>query len=518
MLTAIIVDDEPKVCALIRQLGDWERLGIEVKAVCGDGEEALRLITELSPNIVITDIRMPVIDGLELVNRTRAMGLDTSFVIISGYRHFEYAYNALQFGVASYMLKPIDKIQLNTTLEKICDDISKRDMQKSDNAQLAQMQQEKQNLRNERFILALLDSDEATVSALETVISLPQADGFAMIVNTSFPQLHDSTSVFGTMVEERAQKAFAKCGRILSVTTSSGIICLLMLNDGCDTGLVQRSKNLLWGEICSLRDIFGDFQLAIGVGDIQPCPKGFAESLREARQRERLKIVRGWNRVLDSGGIRERPDLFAFQARIQNLLSSLDTLNEEAVHKWFCEWRSGTVLDVSDDGVLRLYEERDALLKRCASVDIALDNVSITMNTDRASDASDLIDQIESAFTESLQRRLIAVSQEESRPVRDARAYVKRHYAKNLSLETVAAEIGYNPVYFSKLYKKLTGQGFAEYVTDVRIAEAKTLLKNTRMSILEISTAIGYLDDKYFRKLFKRITGISPKAYRKLYE
>lgn len=95
MYKAIIADDENKTCQLIQMLGKWEQFGIEIVAVCTDGEEAFQAIRKHTPDIVITDIRMPIYDGLQLIEKTKDSGLDTAFIIISGYRHFEYAQNAL---------------------------------------------------------------------------------------------------------------------------------------------------------------------------------------------------------------------------------------------------------------------------------------------------------------------------------------------------------------------------------------------------------------------------------------
>jgi len=103
MFRAIIVDDENKICLLIRKLGEWDRLCIEVVDICHNGEAALKSIELHEPDIVITDIRMPDFDGLDLISKVKGMGINSAFVIISGYRHFEYAHNAMKVGVHLYM-------------------------------------------------------------------------------------------------------------------------------------------------------------------------------------------------------------------------------------------------------------------------------------------------------------------------------------------------------------------------------------------------------------------------------
>ncbi|MDC7124146.1 MAG: response regulator, partial [Spirochaetales bacterium] len=119
MLKLLIVDDEKKVCQLIEYILDWKNLGISIIGTANDGETAYKKILEEEPDIVITDIRIPIYDGIEIIKKTREQGLDVSFIIISGYSQFEYAQSAIQFGVVNYLLKPIKKKELQISIEKI---------------------------------------------------------------------------------------------------------------------------------------------------------------------------------------------------------------------------------------------------------------------------------------------------------------------------------------------------------------------------------------------------------------
>lgn len=121
MLRVIVSDDEKKVSQLICHLGEWERLGMEVVGVAQNGIEALDLLKRFDAHILITDIRMPGCDGLELIKRAKEISPNTEFVIISGYRYFEYAQTAIRYGVSDYLLKPINKKELNDTLERIAE-------------------------------------------------------------------------------------------------------------------------------------------------------------------------------------------------------------------------------------------------------------------------------------------------------------------------------------------------------------------------------------------------------------
>ena len=119
MIRVIVADDEYKVCQLICQLIDWEGLGMRLIGTASNGLEALQMIEAEKPDLVLTDIRMPGFDGMELLKRARTVKADMEFIIISGYSHFEYAQTAIRYGVSDYILKPVNKETLNATLQKV---------------------------------------------------------------------------------------------------------------------------------------------------------------------------------------------------------------------------------------------------------------------------------------------------------------------------------------------------------------------------------------------------------------
>lgn len=116
----MIIDDEPIICNLIKRLGEWDRLNLEIVGSATDGLEGYRLIRELHPDIVLLDIRMPGLDGLELIEKCSEEKLTPRFIIISGYQEFEYAKKAIHFNISDYLVKPIDREELNMALKKSC--------------------------------------------------------------------------------------------------------------------------------------------------------------------------------------------------------------------------------------------------------------------------------------------------------------------------------------------------------------------------------------------------------------
>ena len=126
MIKVIIADDEKRICTLITKLIDWDNLDMTLVGTANNGIETLELIKKEKPEIVITDIRMPGYDGLDMIERAKKINKDLEFIIISGYSHFEYAKKAISYGVKDYLLKPINKEELFTTLLRVKEDILKK--------------------------------------------------------------------------------------------------------------------------------------------------------------------------------------------------------------------------------------------------------------------------------------------------------------------------------------------------------------------------------------------------------
>ena len=116
MLKVLLADDEEIICRMLCKLINWEARGMEIVGMAGTGIEAVQMMEQLAPDIVISDVRMPGMDGLQLVEKGKELGLDIDYIIMSGYKHFEYAYTALNLGVIYYLLKPINQTELEETL------------------------------------------------------------------------------------------------------------------------------------------------------------------------------------------------------------------------------------------------------------------------------------------------------------------------------------------------------------------------------------------------------------------
>ena len=524
----IIADDENKVCQLIRLLGDWERLQIEIVAICNDGEDALEKIKTLRPDIVLTDIRMPGRDGLELIETVKKEGIDCSFIIISGYRQFDYAHSAMQMEITDYLLKPIDKDQLNAALERICRRIDAHRIASENDSRAQKIIQENANRSKAQLMHRLLEREKPALTArqIQEKYAFELRDGQyqALLINSGLPELHREGQVFGEKVVETAQRVFSDVGALLCLPTADGVYCLLGCR-GRDAEEIRGAIRELYYQIKAFEDIYGELHLVIGVSDPVQTAEQLPDALGQAHLAERTRIFGEPTEVIFARTLPRmaRPQEQLGTGELRALSSALESLSEEQLDGVFLSLEK-LLMQGGVEQTLEVWRLRDLVLERLqrfaqsGGCPITADQLELfRMQTDRAQSRLTLNHQLLDCARRVQQQVKGTEEDRESLPVRRAKQYVQQRYSQPLTLEEVAGYVGFSPAYFSSVFKKHTQINFSDYLVQVRIEAAKNLLRTTDQSVAEISAAVGYPDDKYFRKLFKKFVLLKPSEYRKLY-
>lgn len=533
MYKVIIADDENKTCQLIQMLGDWERFSIEIAAVCTDGEEAWQAILELQPDIVITDIRMPIYDGLQLIEKTRENGIDASFIIISGYRHFEYAQNALRFGIVDYLLKPVDQQQLNEVLEKTCEQLDKKRKNQQLNDKAKQIVENEYRRKQVQFLRDVLDGRFSEKAALLSETELKkryelemtaQGGFLAILLNVENQELLCEGSLFLEKTEALFSKKFDFCRYAITGTGARGIWGAVYFELEDQPRVNEAVKDFYYG-IRMMEEIYGNFRPVLGVGTVETEKERFFESFRRAGLAEWQKMAYRnmgihYYKPMPQREIFRKDEL---EEQMQGLAAAMELLQADAVHQWFSVIRKNT--SETADQLLAVYELRGKIIEAFRSCLKSFKESEERWSADlleeksyRAGSLEALWNCLESTITVFLQEKADEKANGDNKPVQQVKQYVENHLRESITLDDAAAMAGFAPAYFSNIFKKQTGQTFTEYLTEVRLQEAKRLLRSTDFSIGEIAGMTGYPDDKYFRKLFKKIVGIKASEYRKLYQ
>lgn len=527
MLRVLIADDEERICQLIIALGEWERLGLEVAGVAHNGQEALQMLETLKPDILITDIRMPGVSGLEVVSAARQMMPQLEVIIISGYAQFDYAQSALRNGVGDYLLKPINREALNLTLEKMAGVLAARRQQADDVETLRQSSQSDRERLRQKLVLDMWQGRQAPESREQL-----QRDGY----------FNAAEGVFQTFLlkidsdwEEQSHHSMD------SVLFKTRDFIQPVLDRLCHDAVMAHSRNELAGlvglpsdqlinfrtqlrtalnQLIAQKSMYGAVEFSLALGEACHSPVQLPASFQWAREAMDERLIEGTGRLLEgsmpASGVLDTDH----QARYaQAIMQAIDVLSpelaEEAVnilspaihHPNLRGWelmelvRSAGHMFITRLGVengeqeMKAFDER---LEYCSEIPALLDCLRKTQQ-------------------ELLQQATNKRRDRDAQPIRNAKLYIQKHFAQPLTLEEVSDAIGFSVNYFSTLFKKETGEGFNKYLTKVRMDEARNLLRDTSLSVAEVCAKVGYGDVKHFTKTFKNETSLTPGEYRKLY-
>lgn len=535
-MKVIIADDEDKICQLIYRLVDWDDLDMQVKAIVHNGIEALDAIEKYHPDIVITDIRMPGYDGLEMISRAKEISDTIDFIIISGYRHFEYAQNAIRYGVKEYLLKPIKKVELMDTLVRIKEAYLERTEKLSTEERYRiTVKNSVDKLRAVFFTEVLFKKEkrnkEVTIENINEEYRYKFSKGCFQIVLIKIDGINHSFQSNITYIQDKVFQYIHKylidqCIELELIFDNS--LCYVLLNyDINNKKGIRRTLKSLLAELLLQKDILENLKITIGVGIVQEELCDLRVSLKSATWAIEQRLILGVNKVIEgeSVSLNDFADSKLFYDFNKKMLESLEKLDESLLIKalGFLQKSLKEKETTTGHEVLQMVKESMNLYlftMRQNKFMIKDTDVSFEKFIDEIENIG-LMEEIFSYLTKtivsSFRQAVAEREQEDNKPIRDAKKYIKEHYNEAISLEIVSNYVGFNATYFSFLFKKETGANFSEYLTGIRMEKAKELLKETNLSVATICEEVGYSDNKHFTKGFAKYTNLKPNEYRKIY-
>ena len=495
MVKLVVADDEERVCRLIVALGNWEELGIKVVGTAANGIQALELIRKEKTDILITDIRMPGLNGLELIEKVREISPDIKIMIISGYANFEYAQNALKQGVSDYLLKPINKDALNESLAKMVHQIETE--RRTDMAfQDIQNERREELIKLRNMLLHDLCHDRSlglSEDILREKYYLNVQPGLYQVLAIKQDaegndSKEDTIELIWHKMEEILQREITKECYDFVTAIEGEYLYGLMNYPARNSEKIRKIVRSCFNQMLARNDYLGKTQLSLGLGSSVKEAENIKGSFVIANRSLAERLLEGNSKMLEadaSNGVLYEKKLVDKFTR--NLGSALQTLDVEEIRN---------TINV-------IYNE--------------------TMETPGVH-GWEILEMINALFTCLLDfmltkvNQMIALREEDSvRPVRLAKQYIHNHYQEQITLEEVSDYVGLTPAYFSVMFKKETEIGFAKYLINERIEGAKDLLRESTLSVADICRKVGYNDPKHFTRLFEKNVGVKPAVYRKLY-
>lgn len=338
MLKVLIADDERKVCQLIEKLIDWDELGMQVVATAENGVDALERIQQYHPDIAVTDIRMPGYDGLELIRQGKEFNPKMEFVIISGYRHFEYAQTAIRYGVSAYILKPIKKDELTETLRKLGGKFREKTEQLSHEEQIKRTLKTDEETLRQTFLSDLVcrRNKERLSCPLEQIRQEFHysfyPDCFCMAILKMDGHVFDNQDNLQFMadkIKSSMDRLLKECTHEYEMTfIDSFFYFLLNFKDSQRTNIRKQTKALL-DEVRIQAGIFKDSSATMALGTVCSTPAGLEPSLKNAQLWIEERLVAGTGKLSEGEFLRRDSftdtSLFSdFNHRMSQALESLE--------------------------------------------------------------------------------------------------------------------------------------------------------------------------------------------------
>ncbi len=517
-----LVEDEIVAREGIRDTIAWQELGFTFCGEAPDGEVALPLIRETHPDVLITDIKMPFMDGLQLCKLVREQIPEIKIIILSGYDDFNYAQQAIKLGVTEYLLKPVSAQDLRAVLERVATQL---DEEHTSQALLHRMIAQLENshaLRRNKFLLDLMLGQTSTAEALAEAqglgVELSAPCYLVLFVELrldrgeqmlSYQAARQAEQIILSLIQERSD--------IIALHKEPEEIVLLLKGSEI-TSLQQKAQALAETLRQAITDQTGCTP-RIGQGlpkdRLQDVTHSFDEALAAARR------------------VQSSATCAAVQPVDKDALLHLDKAAVEAYLNYgtpaefdafFGAHIAPLCQPVLSSGIFKYYFFIDILLTTAHFVnglggevkDLALEVAELEPTLRQIKTTEEIYTRVWQILEEGLAFRDQQAQGEAVKLVAQAQAYIAQHYGNpELSLNAVAAHVSLSPSHFSTVFSHTGDETFKAHLTEVRIRKAKELLCTTGLKVFEIADQVGYNDPHYFSAVFKKVTGLSPTDFRK---
>lgn len=527
MIKLLIADDEPLVQIGIKSMLNWQELGIEVCGAAMNGQVALDMIREYKPEIVITDIKMPILNGLELAKTCREeFGPIPLFIVLTSYEEFQLIREAISYQVIDYLIKlELDADSLTASVRRA---LERLDEYKA--SQAFKQAEGRPLLQNyhDKFFMRLLHNLFDSRQQFEIQVKDLKLDFDSTCYIASHGEIHSEsaakmdaakqTSLYTSslqMIREILGK-YVSCHVISLDKIHFAVITSFPTMETADMGLVREAQQ----NACSMVHNYFNVWLTIGTGSTVDDPLKISASYQEARQAfnlaDRANPVVPFSRITEES-IRSSFNITLFRGPLTQAFEEFDT----------------DVLYQTMTGITELFSSNPQ--RYLQAVDAACNILYLALSL--LPEGEETLQEVFCAYPDGYRsvykmKSVVQVIQwlntfrdglceilknhrktYKDHVVSNVQKYIASHIEDRLTLNDVSAVFGLSPNYLSSLFKKSCNIGFTEYITQKKVARAKALLLEQDYKIYEVADRLGFESAFYFSKVFKKVEGVSPREY-----
>lgn len=504
----MIVDDEAIIRDSLAKLAAWKEMGCDIVATAGNGLEALQMITPAKPDVIITDIRMPVMDGLELAEKVRSLYPSISLIFVTAFGDFEYARHAIKLGVADFITKPL---QIEEVLLAV--DLLKQGVRHLN---------EEQRLRQEKILQTLFAGGQAEAGdplcaelfGRELLLMSVEVDNIEMLHQTGKP------------VSMLALRELVCCMLkydpfpYWTYLEPKGIGILLMSHAQSSHEFKNAATRIARDIVAAAEESFGH-TVSVGISDQLSSPNELSRAKEEVRECLDYRMLLGKGSVVSSDVISflERKRNEVETERMRELSAIIRRGDSRAIKDFLRSvYREMLSKGLNKSQVQRyasmLVNEADSILEECRPARGREAPGEVHRSLLSYDTLKDLMNYLEQVLTETAESCRAREHHAAARVLREVNDYLETHYQGEVSLTSLAQHLHMNHSYLSRLIKKETGRNFRDLLWEFRIEQSKSLLKQSGMKAYEAAYLVGFKDPAHYSQLFKKTVGVTPTEYR----
>ncbi len=535
MLKIMIIDDEFYFREALKVSIPWKELGFEICGEAKNGKDALEKVAVINPDIMLVDINMPIIDGLEFIQRVKEQGIESKFIILSGHSEFNYARQAVQLGVNNYILKPINEEELKSTLLELKEIISRETSIKFEFEGLKQQVRDSLPLLKDKFLNeliqgSLIPKENETLKKMEYLKINISSDFYLVITieldcdeRTSWD--NEEKQLWKYAVSNISSEILGEKFTFDVCYDIDDRICIIVGMDEAQNkdeilALLESRLELVRSAVCKHLD----FTITMGIGSEKTKLFDIPISYRESIIALKHKLTLGKNRIILYSLVAEsgiKGTVFSGEYR-SRLLMSIRTADEEEVNKLI----SQVFMRVRGENIhhqilfVVCIEMVAACMEAIVELGLRLEDVMAvnSFNIIEEIQSKKSIDEMESWIKDIFMQTLETIKRNKiskaSRLIEEVKNYISRNYqSSELSIDEIARNLFVNYAHLCFIFKRDAGVTINEYLTEFRIRKAKELFDSGNTLILDVASKVGYADASYFGKCFKKYYGLAPSKF-----
>lgn len=498
----MLVDDEKLILQGLLNIIEWEQIGLNVVSLAENGQEALDKFEENPVDIVVTDINMPVITGLEILQRIKSTKKEVKFIILTGYDEFEYAKTAIKYGVESYILKPVNEEELTSVLIKIVNDFKE--------------QKEIENkLINKNINLMALINGKLKIDSFREIQSLTNLKNENKDYTVSNILFKDKEINLLNEVEKVLDKKLDDKFEIMSEINGNIIVVNEWDKRVTEEDIKEYFETIRESLYKKLKQ-----EVFIAIGSKVKDIKELEESYKISNNLKKYVLTKGYNVCFDiskENGIKTKSRTYSKEMETLNkfILEKDASKIKEYVGKLFYEedLLPQNIYDLSLKILLLIDKISEDFKYNKNYNHYSLSNVIIDLCNENSRESIKIF--IENSIIELI-KAMTPDSKKYTPIVQQVLNYIEDKYYEELSLKTLSLKYNINSSYLGQIFSKEVGLSFSEYLNRIKNSKARELILNTNMKINDIAQKVGYIDTSYFYRKFKKHYGISPAALREI--